>query len=132
MKRIIKKIAVFLCATLIAVCSFGCAENPPADTRTKAQILLDGFITIEEGEYVDGTTINGWTFIAQNGVEKIKITGKGLDMGIEVIEGEYAGYSYSGFRVIDKDFGEFTYFETDYPYSTRFYFDFAKNHQIKC
>ena len=85
MKRIIKKIVVFLCATLIAVCSCGCADGAQQpDTRTRHQFTWDELCSLQPGVYVDGTEIGGWTADCWGLVETFEIIGTGLDMKIKV------------------------------------------------
>ena len=84
MKKLIKKIVVFLCATLIAVCSFGCADGAQPDTRTREQMFWDEWCSIQPGVYYTGTKIGDWTADCSGLVETFEIIGTGLDMKIKV------------------------------------------------
>ena len=95
MKKLLKKIVVLFCVTLIFITCFGCdfiSLAPPADTRTDEEKALSYLTEIPLGQYELDETKDGWTFYNGAGrATKIDVFRSYGNFAIEVLEGADAG-----------------------------------------
>lgn len=91
MKKLLKKIVVFLCVSLIATCSFGCDFFTPADTRTDEEKAWDRLAQIPEGNYSRDEIIDGWQFSYTDRADEIQFRKWDGVYEIEVLAGEDDG-----------------------------------------